>query len=70
MAEAKGRFKKQSPRYLELRSLRKNIVHALVYDREMRMWSPACAGVVGVFPKGVWLVTGGVEVSCKNCNQA
>lgn len=65
-----AKFKKQSPRYLELRLLRKSIVHALVYDREVRTWSPACADVIGVFPKGVWLISGGVEVSCKNCVKA
>jgi hypothetical protein len=70
MTETKGRFTKQSPRYLETRPLRPNIVHALVYDRELRMWSPACQDFIGSFPKGTWLATSGVEVTCKGCIKA
>lgn len=63
-----GQFKKSSPRFIEYRRWHKYTIHALVYDREQRMWSTICEGA-GLFPRGRWIASWEKqpEVTCKKC---
>lgn len=63
-----GQFKKTTPRFVEAKVFRSMVVHALQYNRELRMWYTAC-NIFGSFPKGYWMPSGGVqpEVSCSRC---
>lgn len=68
--ENKGQFKKTTPRFAEKALFRSMVVHALAYNRDARMWHPACNSF-GTFPKGFWIPSGGVqpEVTCPRCKK-